>query len=79
MAIFLAGAYLVFLGVVGPHGEGGGGPGYQALTFLFGSFSVLLGLAAAAVGVPRSRARWAVRLHLALCVAVIAVVWSVPL
>jgi hypothetical protein len=81
LAILLTGGYLVFCGLLGPHGEGGGGMAYQLLTYLFGSFSVLVGLAAVAAGVPlapRSRAKYAVRLHLALCVAVFAVLWFVP-
>ena len=81
VAICVAGGYLVFCGLLGPHGEGGGGMAYQLLTFMFGSFSTLIGLAAAVAGVPRtprSRAKYAVRLHFALCVAVFALLWLVP-
>jgi hypothetical protein len=81
VAILVVGAYLLFLGLLGPHGEGGGGQTYQLLTLVFGSFSVLVGLAGAVAGIPlgpRSRVKWAVRLHLALCVAAVGLLWFFP-
>jgi len=76
IAILALGPYLFLAGLMGPHGEGGGGIAYSVVT-LFGIASTLCGLLIAAIGVSRRPGgpRYFVRAHIAICGIIVALLW----
>jgi len=81
ICILVVGAYLLLIGLMGPHGEGGGGIGYHLLTTWLGLLSVPSGLLTSVAGVscqPGSTGRRLVRVHLAICGIALALLWFVP-
>lgn len=81
ICILVVGGYLLLNGLMGPHGEGGGGTKYHLLTTWLGSLSVLSGLLTSVAGVsgqPGSSGRRLVRVHFAICCVALVLLWFVP-